>query len=81
MDPRGRNVLGLPADGRRTSAEAIDVVKLAVQIGPSSRAYSGLAEAYMKSGQRQEAIESYEKALEKDSGNILAKQRLDELKR
>jgi pimeloyl-ACP methyl ester carboxylesterase len=61
--------------------EAIHVMNLAIQIDPSSRAYGGLAEAYMKSGQRQEAIESYEKALEKDSGNILAKQRLDELKR
>jgi hypothetical protein len=35
----------------------------------------------MKSGQRKEAIESYKRALEKDSGNILAKQRLQELKK
>ena len=61
--------------------EAIDVMKLVVQIDPSSWAYSGLAEAYMKSGQQMEAIESYEKALEKDSGNVLAKQRLEELKK
>ena len=31
--------------------------------------------------QRGKAIETYEKALEKDAGNILAKQRLEELKR
>jgi Tfp pilus assembly protein PilF len=61
--------------------EAIDVMNLAIQIDPSSRAYSGLAEAYLKSGQNNVAIESYQKALEKDRGNILAKQRLQELKK
>ena len=56
-------------------------MNLAIQIDPSSRAYSALAEAYMKSGQNNAAIENYQKALEKDQANILAKQRLQELKK
>lgn len=56
-------------------------MKLAMQLYPTSRAYGGLGEVYMKSGQKKEAIEGYEKAVEKDAGNILAKQRLEDLKK
>jgi len=59
--------------------EAIDVMKLGIQLDPSSRVYSSLGEMYMKSGQKQAAIESYKTALEKDSNNPIAKQSLAEL--
>jgi len=67
----------LLADGH--FSEAIEIMKLDIQLDPSSRAYGSLGEMYMKSGQKQAAIESYKKALERDSNNILAKQRLEEL--
>jgi dienelactone hydrolase/predicted negative regulator of RcsB-dependent stress response len=60
--------------------EAIDLLKLNVQIYPDSgNAYESLGEAYMKSGQKQLAIESYTKSLEKDPTNENAKQKLKEL--
>ena len=59
--------------------EAIDVMKLAVQLNPSSRAYSSLGEMYTKAGQKQAAIDSYKTALEKDSNNIIATQGLKEV--
>lgn len=60
--------------------EAIDLLKLNVQIYPdSSNAYDSLGEAYVKSGQKQLAIESYKKSLEKDPTNEHAKQKLKEL--
>jgi len=45
----------------------------------SGNAYDSLGEAYMKSGQKALAIESYKKSLEKDPGNENAKRKLKEL--
>jgi tetratricopeptide (TPR) repeat protein len=60
--------------------EAIDLLKLNVQIYPDSGGvYDSLGEAYMKSGQKQLAIESYKKSLEKDPTNDNAKDKLKEL--
>ena len=59
--------------------EAIDVMKLAIQLDPSSRAYSSLGEMYAKAGQKQAAIDSYKTALEKDPNNIIATEGLKEL--
>jgi hypothetical protein len=57
--------------------EAIDVLKLQLEIYPdSSDAYESLGEAYQKSGEKQRAIESYKKALEKNPGNSDAKEKL-----
>ena len=67
----------LLADGHLP--EAIDVMKLAIQLDPSSRAYSSLGEMYAKAGQKQAAIDSYKTALEKDSNNIIATEGLKEL--
>src|SRR5579871_1241607 len=61
-------------------SEALDLFKLNVQIYPeSSNAFDSLGEAYMKSGQKQLAIESYAKSLEKDPTNANAKEKLKEL--
>ena len=60
--------------------EAIDLFKLNVQIYPDSgNAFDSLGEAYMKSGQKQLAIESYGKSLEKDPTNANAREKLKEL--
>jgi tetratricopeptide (TPR) repeat protein len=60
--------------------EAIDLFKLNVQIYPDSgNAFDSLGEAYMKSGQKQLATESYGKSLEKDPTNVNAKEKLKEL--
>ena len=60
--------------------EAIDLFKLNAQIYPGSgNAFDSLGEAYMKSGQKQLAIESYAKSLEKDPANTNAKEKLKEL--
>jgi tetratricopeptide (TPR) repeat protein len=60
--------------------EAIDLLKLNVQMYPDSgNAYDSLGEAYMKAGQKQLAIESYKKSLEKDPTNENAKAKLKEL--
>ena len=60
-------------------SEAIGVMQLDIHLDPSSRSYSNLAEAYLKAGNRQAAIQNYKTALEKDSGNLIAKQSLEQL--
>jgi tetratricopeptide (TPR) repeat protein len=61
-------------------AEAIDVLKLNTGMYPdSSNAYETLGEAYEKAGQKPLAVESYRKALEKDSENGQAKDKLKAL--
>ena len=60
--------------------EAIQLLKLnSTNYPESSDAYDSLGEAYMKAGQKQAAIDSYKKSLEKDPGNDSAKQKLKEL--
>ena len=60
--------------------EAIEVLKLDVQVFPgSSNGYDSLGEAYMKSGQKQLAIDSYKKSLEVNPANDNAKEKLKEL--
>lgn len=60
--------------------ESIELEKLTVQIYPdSSDSYELMGEAYQKSGQKQLAIESYKKCLEKDPANLDAKEKLNEL--
>jgi tetratricopeptide (TPR) repeat protein len=61
-------------------SEAIEIFQLNVKNYPDSgNAYDSLGEAYMKSGQKQLAIDSYEKSLEKDPSNDNARQKLKEL--
>jgi len=61
-------------------AEAINLLKLNVQLYPDSGdVYDSLGEAYMRSGQRELAIDNYKKSLEKDPTNENAKDKLKEL--
>jgi tetratricopeptide (TPR) repeat protein len=60
--------------------EAIELLKLNTQLYPdSANTYDSLGEAYRKSGQKELAIESYKKSLEKAPNNADAKQKLQEL--
>ncbi len=68
----------LLADGH--VSQAISIMKVALQLDESSRAYTSLGEMYRKAGEEELAIESYRKALDKDAHNILAEQNLAELK-
>jgi tetratricopeptide (TPR) repeat protein len=61
-------------------SEAISLLKFEVQIYPdTSSGHASLSEAYMKSGQKQLAIENYKKALEINPENNDAKEKLKEL--
>jgi tetratricopeptide (TPR) repeat protein len=61
--------------------EALRVLKLNVEKFPgSSAAWSGLAAAYMQSGDKAEAIKSFEKSLELNPRNRYAKKMLDKIK-
>ena len=58
-------------------AEATDLFKLNVQVFPGSwNAYDSLGEAYMKAGQKQLAIDNYEKSLKLNPANDNAKEKL-----
>jgi tetratricopeptide (TPR) repeat protein len=60
--------------------EATELFKLNVSLYPeSSSAYNSLGEAYLKSGQKQLAIESYKKSLEKNPNNNDAREKLKDL--
>ena len=60
--------------------EAIQLLKLDVQIYPESRdALTGLAEAYQQSGKKQLAINTYRKVLAKTPLDTHAKTKLHEL--
>ena len=61
-------------------AEAIDVLKLEIQIYPKSGdAYARLGQAYESAGKRQEAIDSYKKAMERNPADSTLRQKLEEL--
>jgi Tfp pilus assembly protein PilF len=60
--------------------EATELLKLNVQLNPgSASAYDSLGEAYTKSGQKELAIESYRKSLEKNPDNTNARDKLKQL--
>jgi dienelactone hydrolase len=60
--------------------EAVDIFKLNASLYPeSSNVYDSLAEAYMKSGQKDLAILNYRKSLEKNPTNENARNKLKEL--
>ncbi|HWG67968.1 MAG TPA: dienelactone hydrolase family protein [Steroidobacteraceae bacterium] len=62
--------------------EAIRLLGLNVQMHPdSASAYAGLGEAYAQIGQGPSAIDSYQKALQKDPLNVDIRHRLEELEK
>jgi len=60
--------------------EAIEVFKLNVKLYPkSSNVYDSLGESYMKNGDKELAIQNYQKSLELDPKNENAKNMLNKL--
>jgi len=59
--------------------EAVPLMRLAVELEPSGSTYMGLGESYERAGEKARAIEAYREALKHDAGNIIVKQRLEEL--
>jgi tetratricopeptide (TPR) repeat protein len=75
------NSWGYELMGDNHLPEAIDIFKLNVKNYPdSANVYDSLGEAYMKSGQKQLAIDNYKKSVEKDPSNDNdARQKLKDL--
>ena len=75
------NDLGYRLMARGKLKEAIRVFQLNVEAYPqSSNVYDSLGEGYMKNGDRELAIENYEKSLKLDSANQNAVEMLKKLK-
>ena len=80
FDERALNQLGHILIGKRRNADAIAIFKLNVEEYPKSgKVYDGLAEAYAKDGQKQQAIANYRKSLELDPKNQNAANKLQEI--
>ncbi len=80
LDESAVNAWGYELISDNHLTEAIDIFKLNVKNYPdSANTYDSLGEAYMKSGEKQRAIDSYKKSLEKDPSNDNARQKLKEL--
>ncbi len=74
------NVLGYRLLQQEKYAEAIAIFKLNVEANPeSSNAYDSLAEAYMKNGDIDLAIENYKKSLELNPNNQNARDMIEQL--
>jgi CubicO group peptidase (beta-lactamase class C family) len=66
--------------GQNRKADAIEVFRLNVELYPqSSNTYDSLGEAYMESGNKEEAIRNYKKSLELNPANANAVERLKKL--
>ncbi len=75
------NTLGYSLLKRGKSIESIKVFRLALEIYPrSANLYDSLGEAYMRNGDKNNAIVNYEKSLEINPDNNNAKEKLDQLK-
>lgn len=77
------NTLGLQlVFNPKRSSQGIQVFKLAIALFPnSSNLYDSLAEGYLYLGEKEKAIESFEKSLELNSQNQNAIIRLEQLKK
>jgi tetratricopeptide (TPR) repeat protein len=68
--------------GQDKVKEAIEVFKTNVKLySESSNVYDSLGEAYMKDGNKEQAIKNYEKSLKLDPKNDNAKKMIEELKK
>lgn len=80
FDEASMNGLGYELLTASRNAEAIEVFRLNAEVFPgSANAQDGLAEAYMKTGKRDKAIEHYKRSLELNSENENARDKLMEL--
>tara|TARA_B100000678_G_scaffold60259_1_gene48725 strand:- start:4087 stop:5463 length:1377 start_codon:yes stop_codon:yes gene_type:complete len=82
-DVEGRlNALGYSLLSEERYDDAIAIFKLNVEEHPvSANTYDSLAEAYMLSGDKEQAISNYQKSLDLNPGSANAKAMLEKLKR
>jgi tetratricopeptide (TPR) repeat protein len=74
------NDLGYQLIEGKKYGEAVQILKLNAEVYPhSSNAYDSLGEAYLDSGDKTHAIESYKKSLQLDPDNADAVQELKQL--
>ena len=74
------NELGYQLLGMNQTSDAIELLKLNVEAFPSSwNVYDGLGEAFMKNGNKEQAIENYRKSLELNPKNKNAEEMLRKL--
>jgi hypothetical protein len=82
FDEAAINTIGYYLLNEGKSAEAVEVFRLNVEAFPASaNAYDSMAEAYMKSGDRVNAIAFYQKSLDLNPANDNARRMLEELRR
>lgn len=75
------NTLGYTLLNRRMNEESIKVFKLALELYPNSaNLYDSIGEAFMRSGDKKNAILNYEKSLKLNPGNENAKKILETLR-
>ena len=75
------NTLGYALLNSRRNEESIKVFKLALELYPNSaNLYDSIGEAFMKCGDKKNAIFNYEKSLKLNPGNENAKKMLENLK-
>jgi tetratricopeptide (TPR) repeat protein len=80
LDQNAVNTWGYELMSGGHLTEAIDILNLNAKTYPDSGdVFDSLAEAYMRSGQKQRAIDNYKRSLEKDPSNDNARQKLKEL--
>lgn len=80
--PVENSVLGWSYDlmSEDHAPESVGVLQWATTLfQDSSDVWEGLGDAFAKTGQKQQAIESYRKALEKNPNSVSSKRKLDEL--
>jgi tetratricopeptide (TPR) repeat protein len=82
VEEQALNGVGYYFLGQQSVPEAIEVFKLNVELFPeSANVYDSLAEAYMKNGDKEEAIANYERSLELNPENTNAANMLEELEK
>lgn len=82
FDEASINELGYYLMNTGKVPEAIEILKLNVEVFPeSANVYDSLGEAYMKNGDKENAIKNYEKSLALNPGNENAKNMLKELEK
>lgn len=75
------NNVGYYLIGMKKYKDAIAILKLNVEMFPNSaNVYDSLGEAYMDDGEKELAVQNYEKSLQMDPGNTNAVERLKVLK-
>jgi tetratricopeptide (TPR) repeat protein len=80
FDENELNGLGYRLLSMERITDAIEILKLNVEAYPESwNAYDSLGEAYMKNGDREEAIKNYRKSLELNPKNENARVMIEKL--